>query len=243
MKPPVSTSDSQAEFQAELQASAKPDTSSFKLTGGISRRHVLIGLAALVAEAGFWSNPLFSNAQTAPAVTTPPPPTAEALAFLNFSKRITGHADLKLETASRMEAAMRKTYPDFAAQSTKLAALLQNEQEPKALLATATEAGLRDLTLAIVAAWYTGTIGKGKQAVVVSYAEALMYQPVADGQTVPTYCNYGPLWWTKAPPEIRVSAPVEPAPAVAPAAAAPTAPATPPAPATTGTPEPKAKTL
>jgi len=218
MKPPVPT------------PRTSPKT-GFKLTGGISRRHMLIGLAALVAEAGFWSNPLFSNAQTAPAPTAPPQPSPEAVAFLSFSKRITGHADLKLETASRMEAAMRKTYPDFAAQSPKLAALLQNDQDPKALLAAATDAGLRDLALAIVAAWYTGTIGKGQQAIVVSYAEALMYQPVADGQTVPTYCNYGPLWWTKAPPEIRVSAPVEPA-------------ATPvPAPVTTGTPEPKAKTL
>lgn len=200
-----------------------------KLTGGISRRHILIGLAALVAEAGFWSNPLFSNAQTpaAPAAA-PPPPSPEALAFLNFSKRITGHADLKTDTGVRIEAAMRKTYPDFAAQSARLGALLQDGLEPKALLVAATDAGLRDLTLAIVAAWYTGTIGKGKQAVVVSYAEALMYQPVSDGQTVPTYCNYGPLWWTKAPPAIRVSAPVAPAPA--------------PAPATTGTPEPKAKT-
>jgi len=200
-----------------------------KLTGGISRRHLLIGLAALVAEAGFWSNPLFSNAQTPAAPTAaPPPPSPEALAFLTFSKRITGHADLKTDTGVRIEAAMRKTYPDFAAQSSRLGALLQDGQEPKALLAAATDAGLRDLTLAIVAAWYTGTIGKGKQAVVVSYAEALMYQPVSDGQTVPTYCNYGPLWWTKAPPAIRVSAPVAPAPA--------------PAPATTGTPEPKAKT-
>lgn len=207
-----------------------PASSRTKLTGGISRRHVLIGLAALIAEAGFWSNPLFSNAQSAPALnTTPPPPSPEAVAFLDFSKRITGHNDLKLVTAGRMEAALRKTYPDFATQSPKLATLLQSELEPKALLQAATDAGLRELALAIVAAWYTGTVGKGKQAVVVSYAEALMYQPVSDGQTVPTYCNYGPLWWTKAPPEIRVSAPVAPAPVTPPA--------------TTGTPEPKAKSL
>lgn len=213
--------------------SSTPDKSSrtvgnIKLTGGISRRHILIGLAALVAEAGFWSNPLFSNAQTPTLPSAAPPPSPEALAFLNFSRRITGHTDLKTDTAIRIEAAMRKTYPDFAAQSARLGALLQDGQEPKTLLVAATEAGLRDVTLAIVAAWYTGTIGKGKQAVVVSYAEALMYQPVSDGQTVPTYCNYGPLWWTKAPPAIRVSAPVAPAPI--------------PAPATTGTPELKAKT-
>ncbi|MFL9926768.1 sugar dehydrogenase complex small subunit [Herbaspirillum lusitanum] len=206
---------------------SSPSGNTVRLTGGISRRHVLIGLAALIAEAGFWSNPLFSNAQTPPATGlagagAAPTATPEAAAFLKFSTRITGHADLKPETAGRIEAAMRKNYPDFAAQAPRLATLLQDHQEPKALLAAATDAGLRELALAIVAAWYTGTVGSGKNAVVVSYAEALMYQPVADGQTVPTYCNYGPLWWTKAPPAIRVSAPVAPAPA--------------PAPATTGTP-------
>ncbi|MFJ3045602.1 sugar dehydrogenase complex small subunit [Herbaspirillum chlorophenolicum] len=202
-----------------------------RLTGGLSRRHVLIGLAALIAEAGFWSNPLFSNAQTPSATGAAPPPSSpEAIAFLAFSKHITGHGDLPLETASRIEAAMRKTYPDFAAQWQKLAALPAAGQKPKAWLAAATDAGLRDLALAVVAAWYTGTVGKGAQAVVVSYAEALMYRPVADGQTVQTYCNYGPLWWTKAPPAIRVSAPVA-------------LPVSTPAPATVGTPEPKAKSL
>src|SRR5450830_319002 len=190
-----------------MNPSLKP--SCIKLTGGISRRHVLIGLAALIAEAGFWSNPLFSNAQMSPAIGTAPlQHSPEVAAFLIFSTRITGHADLKPDTASRIEAAMRKTYPDFANLSSKLTLLPQAAQEPQALMVAATDAGLRDLVLAIVAAWYTGTVGKGKQAIVVSYADALMYLPVADGLTVPTYCNYGPLWWTGAPPEIRVSAPV-----------------------------------
>jgi len=101
------------------------------------------------------------------------------------------------------------------------------------LLAAATDAApaLRELALAIVAAWYTGTVAgnpaNGTKSIVVAYAEALMYRTVADGQVVPTYCNYGPLWWLKAPPPILVSAPVAPKPA--------------PAPATTGTPEPKGK--
>ena len=32
-----------------------------------------------------------------------------------------------------------------------------------------------------------------------------MYRTVADGQVVPTYCNYGPLWWLKAPPPVRAA--------------------------------------
>src|SRR5450830_1559149 len=182
-----------------MNPSLKP--SGIKLTGGISRRHVLIGLAALIAEAGFWSNPLFSNAQMSPAIGTAPlQHSPEVAAFLIFSTRITGHADLKPDTASRIEAAMRKTYPDFANLSSKLTLLPQAAQEP--------------------------------QAMMVAYAEALMYLPVADGLTVPTYCNYGPLWWTRAPPEIRVSAPV-----------ASVAPTFVPALATTDTPDAKKKLL
>ena len=67
-------------------------------------------------------------------------------------------------------------------------------------MAAARQAGLQDLASDIVAAWYTGTVGRGPTAVVVAYEEALMYQPVRDALTVPTYCSYGPLWWTAAPP-------------------------------------------
>lgn len=208
----------------------KPPLSSksIRLTGGITRRHTLFGLAGLVAGAGFWSSPFTSRsfAQTLPAEPAIPSLTPEALAFLKFSRRLTGHGNLKPVTAARIEEAMRKTYPDFVSQFDQFAPLIERDQEPKTLLAAATDAGLRDLALAIVAAWYTGTIGKGKEAIVVSYAEALMYQPVSDGQTVPTYCNYGPLWWVKAPPPIRVSPPV--------ASAAVSRP-------TVGTPEPKTK--
>ena len=111
--------------------------------------------------------------------------------------------------------------------------MVKTGQPAKDLLAAATDTApaLRELALAIVAAWYTGTVAgnpaNGTKSIVVAYAEALMYRTVADGQVVPTYCNYGPLWWLKAPPPILVSAPVAPKPA--------------PAPATTGTPEPKGK--
>jgi fructose 5-dehydrogenase small subunit len=61
--------------------------------------------------------------------------------------------------------------------------------------------------LTLVAAWYTGTVGHGQQAEVVSYADALMYRPVSDGLPVPTYCLGGPLWWPGLPPPAGVSAP------------------------------------
>ena len=197
----------------------------------ISRRHALIGLAALLAQAGFWSNPLSAAMPAASAPAAGPAPAT--MLFYTLSQTITGHRDLSAGTAGRIEQAMRSNVPGFAEHLPRLGALLVTGQEAKALLAAATaaDAALRELALAIVAAWYTGTVAgnaaQGTKSIVVAYAEALMYRTVADGQVVPTYCNYGPLWWLKAPPAVRVAAPVAPKPVAAPA--------------TTGTPEPKGK--
>jgi len=54
--------------------------------------------------------------------------------------------------------------------------------------------------LAIITAWYTGTVGKGVHAVTVSYRDALMQRCVDDGLSPPTYVQGGPAWWTAAPP-------------------------------------------
>ncbi|MGK5023986.1 sugar dehydrogenase complex small subunit [Janthinobacterium sp. RB2R34] len=205
-------------------------TSSDAALPRITRRHALIGLAALLAQAGFWSNPLSAAMPSGVAAASPAP---GSMLFYTLSQAITGHQDLRAETAARIEQAMRSNVPGFAGHLPRLGALVKTGQPAKDLLAAATDAdpALRELALAIVAAWYTGTVAgnpaNGTKSIVVAYAEALMYRTVADGQVVPTYCNYGPLWWLKAPPPILVSAPVAPKPV--------------PAPATTGTPEPKGK--
>ena len=211
---------------------SEPSATSISSLPNISRRHALIGLAALLAQAGFWSNPL-SAAMPAAASAPAAGPAPGSMLFYTLSQTITGHRDLSAGTAARIEQAMRTNVAGFAEHLPQLGALLVTGQQANTLLAAATAAGpgLRELALAIVAAWYTGTVAgnaaQGTKSVVVAYAEALMYRTVADGQVVPTYCNYGPLWWLKAPPAVGVSAPVAPKPA--------------PAPATTGTPEPKGK--
>ena len=106
---------------------------------------------------------------------------------------------------------MTASNPGFSARAGQLAALAGSHADPAALLAAAEGAGLRDTMLAIVSAWYTGTVGTGSQAVVVSYDNALMYWPVRDGLTVPTYCSNGPLWWTRAAPPAGITPPAAPA--------------------------------
>jgi len=169
------------------------------------RRQVLaVSLAALLG--GPWLSRLASGAAqpSSPAAAAP-----EQEAFLAFSRAITGHAELNATTARRIYDAMRKASGDFTAQAARLGELAKDAATPQALLADASTAGLRETALAVVAAWYTGSVGSDSNATVVAYREALMYRTVEDGQTVPTYCNYGPAWWVADPPPVRVSPPVE----------------------------------
>lgn len=164
----------------------------------ITRRTALAGTAALLAAAGWHMNA--SQAQQATGISAVPVAPA---AFLAFSRAITGHSDLSPTTAARIYDAMQADRPGFANAVAELASLISRTDRPEALLAASKGAGLDAIAMAIVSAWYTGTVTTTKAPVVVSYVEALMYRPVSDGLTVPTYCNKGPIWWTGLPPGVK----------------------------------------
>ncbi|MHB0774894.1 sugar dehydrogenase complex small subunit [Halomonas sp. WWR20] len=174
----------------------------------LSRRQVMTGAMAAAAGTYLLCRWPLSLAQSTPAASAVAAVTPEEQAFLRFSQAITGHMDLHPLTARRIYQAMNEAAADFAAQAERLAALVQDGTEPKPLLESASEAGLRETALAVVAAWYTGTVENDDNPTVVAYPESLMYRPVADGQIVPTYCRYGPAWWTQPPPAADVSPPV-----------------------------------
>jgi hypothetical protein len=157
-----------------------------------TRRSLLLSTAAMIVSAG--GAPAFAQALD--------------FDFLALSRAVTGHDDIDAVTASRIYAAMEKNDPGFAVRVNQLADLAKGQPDPKTLLAAAEGQGLKDTMLAIVSAWYTGTVGDGSNGVVVSYVDALMYRPVQDGMTVPTYCSYGPLWWTRPVPPAKVTPPL-----------------------------------
>lgn len=182
------------------------------MPAGPTRRALMLGTAS---AAGLMAMGFAGAAEAQPA--------AAALGeeqFFALCQAVTGHADISPITARRIFAAMRGANPGFTQQAASLLALAKPGQAPEALQQAADAAGLRPAMMQMVEAWYTGTVGHGSSATLVSYAEALMYRPCADGLTVPTYCSNGPLWWTGAPPAAGVSAPIAappPAPAPAPA--------------------------
>lgn len=52
---------------------------------------------------------------------------------------------------------------------------------------------------AIMRAWYLGLVGEMPNVHVVAYERALMFDPVMDVLTVPSYCRDVPFYWTQKP--------------------------------------------
>jgi fructose 5-dehydrogenase small subunit len=169
---------------------------------GLSRRAFVAGLAISMLLAACRDSS--GTLQTIAPSATPADP-----AFLRLSQALTGHADLDPVTAARISQGFGQLYPEIKARFATLLALAAEHPQPNALLAAATQSGLAEPAMAIVAAWYMGTVGKGQDAISVAYADALMFRPVADALYPPTYSLGGPGWWTAEPPPIGVSPPAE----------------------------------
>lgn len=117
--------------------------------------------------------------------------------FLALSVALTGKADLDPSVAGRIRAALASLDPATTAALPALKRVAATADSPATIVASP---GVRDAALAIIAAWYTGTVGKGTAVVTVAYRDALMQRPVADGLFPATYALAGPAWWVAAPP-------------------------------------------
>jgi hypothetical protein len=122
--------------------------------------------------------------------------------FHLFSLAITRRSDLSTVTSGRMFEILNRPNEIGPEKLGSLIALAQTNKTPEALKSAAVAAGVEAEFTRVLTAWYTGTLDTTDGPVVLAYKEALMYRPVADGMTVPTYCNKGPMWWTGLPPEI-----------------------------------------
>jgi hypothetical protein len=129
-------------------------------------------------------------------------PTPDEHAFHAFSSALTGRNDLSPTTSKRMFDLLRRDSEMGPQRLSALMVLADANRSPETLKAAAAATGLAVELMRVLTAWYTGTVDTAGGPVVLAYQEALMYRPVADGMTVPTYCNKGPMWWTGLPPEI-----------------------------------------
>ncbi len=185
-------------FEPRSGVAATGDLASSAPVNDVSRRTVLasVGGTLLMVACGKREALVASQTPAAPA----------AAGFMHLSQVLTGHPDLDATTAARLAEGFARAVPETSAQFAALGALVHDDMSSPECLAAATDAGLRPAALALVAAWYTGTVGKGTQALTVSYRDALMQRPVADALTPPTYAGGGPAWWTAPPPDVGLAA-------------------------------------
>jgi len=128
-------------------------------------------------------------------------------AFLLLSKLLTGFPDVNPELAIRVREALVNLGSATSQGIGRLIPIGLHASDDSTLMMSANDAGLGEAAHAVVAAWYTGTVGSGAHAEVVAYADALMYRTVADGLAPPTYALGGPAWWVATPPPAGVSPP------------------------------------
>ncbi|MGC1331835.1 sugar dehydrogenase complex small subunit [Pseudomonas sp.] len=168
----------------------------------LKRRTVLTAFAVAAVQAGLASTLGWSPLALADG------PDVDAQGFFTVSQVLTGYDDLDPLIAGRIARALIAQQPTMTASLanlSKLAALPANRDSAEALLAAAKAINEGDAALAVVAAWFKGTVGHGQSAVLITYKDALMYRPVSDGLIVPTYCGNGPLWWTAPVPDASAS--------------------------------------
>ncbi|MFJ1231370.1 sorbitol dehydrogenase family protein [Yersinia proxima] len=171
---------------------------------GFTRRELLVGLASTMIATSLLGYPFLTQAEQQ---TTAANPLAFAR-FFKLSQTLTEHQDIDQGMSARIFTALHNSDGQFPSKISQLTALMQDGQSAQQLQALAQQHQLQKTVSAIVAAWYTGTVGHGQQAVLIAYKDALMYRPASDALVVPTYCGNGPLWWTATPPDINLPKPV-----------------------------------
>jgi len=174
------------------QASNQPETPT-----GFSRRNLLrgsitLGLMGLVGSALPWQSVLAAE-----------PATADFIALSQFLVSRPANPVL----ASRYYAALARRAPNFAGNVTALKQLIADKQlkhvDEYLALADA-DPSLKATAVSIISAWYLGIVGEGADAQMISYSEAMMYQPTHATLIIPTYGG-GPATWGAKPADTKDS--------------------------------------
>lgn len=138
------------------------------------------------------------------AASTTPTVPAGIDAFLALSRKLTGRPGFDPALARRVYDALSSADSEFAA---KVAALdkwiATHGGTPSDVITDALRADqpkLAALVGTVMRAWYLGLAGLAPGVRVIAYERALMFDPVSDVLTIPSYCRDAPMFhWTHNP--------------------------------------------
>jgi hypothetical protein len=144
-----------------------------------------------------WIAPAFADAPAGGGVDT------GLDAFLALSQRLTGRTTFDTVLGKRVYAALAKSDSQFSQNVAALNTWLQGHGGvPSDTITQALQAdqpALAKSVSAIMRAWYLGLVGEMPHVDVVAYEKALMFEPVKDVLTIPSYCRDVPFYWTQKP--------------------------------------------
>ncbi|HEY2604569.1 MAG TPA: sugar dehydrogenase complex small subunit [Paraburkholderia sp.] len=124
-------------------------------------------------------------------------------AFLALSQHLTGRSSFEPVLARRVYDTLSKADSQFTQNIAALNTWLQSHGGvPSDTVTQALQAAQPPLAKAVGAimrAWYLGLVGEMPHIQVVAYERALMFDPVNDVLTIPSYCRDVPFYWTQKP--------------------------------------------
>ncbi|MGF6773848.1 hypothetical protein P3T18_006362 [Paraburkholderia sp. GAS199] len=186
-----------------LRSSALPSARlTYSSSFSASRRAWVLGFCATAAALAFGGAGR-SLSWIAPALADTPPAGGGLDAFLALSQRLTGRTGFDTVLGKRAYEALNRSDSQFAQNVAALNTWLQSHGGvPSDAVTQALQADqppLAKTTGAIMRAWYLGLVGEVPHVEVIAYEKALMFEPVKDVLTIPSYCRDVPFYWTQKP--------------------------------------------
>ncbi|BCZ80941.1 Membrane bound FAD containing D-sorbitol dehydrogenase [Paraburkholderia steynii] len=175
------------------------------------RRAWLLGAFASAAGLAFASAARYGTSGAAPGIVgispafadTPPPAGGGFDAFIALSSKLTGHTSFDPLHGKRAYDALSRADGQFTQNVAALNAWLQTHGGvPSDVVTQALQADqpqLAKTVSAITRAWYLGLVGEMPNVQVIAFERALMFEPVKDILTIPSYCRDVPFYWTHKP--------------------------------------------
>ncbi|RKE37099.1 D-sorbitol dehydrogenase-like protein [Paraburkholderia sp. BL23I1N1] len=194
-----STSSSLRSSQSSSQSPSFQASRSFLISA--PRRAWVLGACATAAALAFagagrslsWIAPAFADAPAGGGLD----------AFLALSQRLTGRTGFDAVLGKRVYDALAKSDSQFSQNVAALNTWLQGHGGvPSDTVTQALQVdqpALARFVSAITRAWYLGLVGDMPHVEVVAYEKALMFEPVKDVLTIPSYCRDVPFYWTQKP--------------------------------------------
>lgn len=124
-------------------------------------------------------------------------------AFVALSQHLTGRPSVEPVLGRRIYEALVKADSAFAdnvaALNTWLKAHGGVPSDTVTAVLEAEDARLAKAVGQIMRAWYLGLVGEAPTVKVLAYEHALMFDPVKDVLTIPSYCRDVPFYWARKP--------------------------------------------